>query len=327
MALAAISCVLTGAHAVADVAAGFVAYLAVIRAGAIWESIRRWSERIANSWREWRLGPVRVISHGTYAGVGGAVGLWIACWLGGAGNETAILLAAAAGLIGAGLWAQFIEGSPRLLRPFGYYGGLLGVVLGALAAPLAGSTVWLVLAVYSVAGPWIQSFGRLCCLVQGCCHGRPAAPETGIEYAHPRSRVCRLAELGGTPLHATPLYSILWNVPVAMATGRLWSLHTPMHVIGGVCLILSGLGRFVEEAYRGEPQTPIVGGLRLYQWLAIGSVVAGALVTALGHSAPAAGAGGSTWLTWSGGAVFGVLFWFALGVDFPDSDRRFARLV
>ncbi len=327
VALVAISCVLTGVHAVADVLAGFAAYWTVTHAAAIWERIRRRSERVANSWREWRLGPVRVINHGAYAGAGGAAGLWIACWLGGAGNETAILLAAAAGLIGAGLWAQFIEGSPRLLRPFGYYGGLLGVALGALAAPLTGSSVWLVLAVYSVAGPWIQSFGRLRCLVQGCCHGRPAAPEIGIVYTHPRSRVCRLAELGGTPVHATPLYSVLWNVLVAMAAGRLWSVHAPLHVIGGVYLILGGLGRFVEEAYRGEPQTPILGGLRLYQWLAIGSVVAGALVIALGRSAPAAAAGDPTWLTWLGGVVFGLLFWFALGVDFPDSDRRFARLV
>jgi hypothetical protein len=35
--------------------------------------------------------------------------------------------------VGAGLWAQFIEGSPRLLRPFGYYGGLLEFVEYTLA--------------------------------------------------------------------------------------------------------------------------------------------------------------------------------------------------
>ena len=37
-------------------------------------------------------------------------------------------------------------------------------------------------------------------------------------------------------------------------------------------LTASGMARFVEESYRAEPQTLIVGGLRLYQWLAIGSL-------------------------------------------------------
>lgn len=326
-ALVAASCVLTGMHAIADVAAAFAAYWAVARAGAVWERLRRWSERLANSWAEWRFGPLRAINHGAYTGAGAAVALWIMGGLAGPGHQAALLVAAAAGLVGAGLWAQFIEGSPRLLRPFGYYGGLLGVILGATAAPLAGGSVWTVLAAYSVAGPWLQSFGRLRCLVQGCCHGRPAAPGVGIVYVHPRSRVCALAGLGGVPVHATPLHSILWNLVVALATARLWTLGAPMQLIVGVYLILSGAGRFVEEAYRGEPQTPVVGGLRVYQWLALASLIAGALVTALGRGGAAPAAGGPACSAWLAGVVFGMVVWFAQGVDFPGANRRFSRLV
>jgi protein-S-isoprenylcysteine O-methyltransferase Ste14 len=326
-ALVAASCVLTGMHAIADVAAAFAVYWAVTRAGAIWERLRRWSEMLANSWKEWRLGPLRVINHGAYTGAGAAVALWIMGGLAGPGHQMALLVAAMAGLVGAGLWAQFIEGSPRLLRPFGYYGGLLGIILGALAAPLVGGSVWTVLAAYGVAGPWLQSMGRLRCLVQGCCHGRPTAQGVGIVYDHPRSRVCSMAGLGGVPVHATPLYSILWNMVVALATARLWTLGAPLQLITGVYLILSGAGRFVEEAYRGEPQTPLVRGLRVYQWLAIGSVIAGALVTALGRAGPAPAAGLAGWSAWLSGVAFGLVVWFALGVDFPASNRRFARLV
>jgi hypothetical protein len=32
-------------------------------------------------------------------------------------------------------------------------------------------------------------------------------------------------------------------------------------------LILSGVLRFMEEAYRGEPQTRRLAGLPIYQWL------------------------------------------------------------
>jgi hypothetical protein len=91
-------------------------------------------------------------------------------------------------------------------------------------------------------------------------------------------------------------------------------------------LILTGLGRFVEEALRGEPQTPIVGGLRLYQWIAILSVVVGAVFTLL----PSMGEAQPPQLSWLApitGFGFGVFTWIALGVDFPNSNKRFARLV
>jgi hypothetical protein len=269
---------------------------------------------------------VRVINHGAYAGLATFGGILIIGALVGRGNMAAVIFAASAGLVGSALWAQTIEGSPSLLRPFGFYGGLLGVSIGALAAPLFGTPIWLLLAACCVSGPWVQSVGRLRCLVQGCCHGSLAPAGVGISYAHQRSRVCRLSDLGGKPIHATPLYSILWNVVIALAMGRLWSLHVPLHFIGGVYLILNGLGRFVEEAYRGEPQTPVYRGLRAYQWVALATVVIGAVITAVASS-PGAPPPSWTWTTPVAALGFGLVSAFALGVDFPDSSRRFARLV
>jgi prolipoprotein diacylglyceryltransferase len=214
-----------------------------------------------------------------------------------------------------------VEGSPRLLRPFGFYGGLFAV----MAVSLLSSAPMLIMAAYCVGAPWLQSLGRLRCLVQGCCHGRPASPEVGIRYVHARSRVCRLAELKGVPLHPTQLYSILWNVAIAMVMTRLWVVHAPVSLIGGPYLILTGIGRFSEEAYRGEPQTPILAGLRLYQWIAIGTVVGGAAITALAPSGPAPAASFS-WEVLGIAAGFGAISTVLLGVDAPESDRRFARL-
>jgi len=277
--LVAASCVTTGAHALVDVAAGFVVFALLAWGARIWEALRRATERIANSWREWQWGGVRAINHGTYAGVGSFLALLIVGELAGPGHTAAVLLVAVSSLAGAAMWAQYIEGSPRLLRPYGYYGGVIGGVLGALAAPLVGTSAWLMLAAYSVAGPWVQSLGRLRCLVQGCCHGHPAPEGIGIRYHHPRSRVCRLSDWKDVPLHPTPLYSILWNGYVALAMLRLWSLHASLSLIAGLYLILTGLARFVEEAYRGEPQTPVYAHLRLYQWVAIASVAVGAVIT------------------------------------------------
>jgi len=320
------SCVTTGQNALVNVLAGLAIVGIVTRGAAFWEAIRSGAERIANSWREWRIGSVRIINHGIYVGLGGTFGLWIAGSLVGSGHQTAVLVAGFAAVVGAALWAQYIEGSSQLLRPFGYYGGLLGGILGALVAPLFGASAWLILAAFSAGGPWAQAMGRLRCLVQGCCHGRLAPDSLGIRYTHPRSRVCRLTAWAGLPLHPTPVYSILWNGFVASAIARLWILHAPLHLISGIYFILTGLGRFVEEAWRGEPQTPVFARLRLYQWAAVASVVAGALMTALGHGGPAP-TPHFEWRVLLASAVFGAFVWFAMGVDFPNSSRRFSRLV
>ena len=49
----------------------------------------------------------------------------------------------------------------------------------------------------------------------------------------------------------------------------------------------TALPGFAEEAYRGEPSTAVLSGLRLYQWLAIATALQGAALTAL-DSPPAA---------------------------------------
>ncbi len=323
----AASCVTTGMHTLADVLAGLAAALLVLRLPKAWEALRSTAERLANSWREWDLGAVRIINHGGWAALGTFAGITLASALAGEHGASAVLLVAFSGLAGAGLWAQFLEGSPRLLRPYGYYGGVLGVFLGAVLSRLfLGADPWVLLGAFAVAAPWIQAAGRVRCLVQGCCHGARAPAWVGIRYVHPRSRVCRLADLEGVPVHPTPLYSILWNAVPALLLARLWAVRAPLPVIVGAYLILTGLGRFVEESRRGEPQTPIFARLRLYQWIAAGTVAAGAVLTCLPAAVPTPAPEPSL-RALAAGAVFAVATWLALGVDFPRSNRRFARLV
>jgi prolipoprotein diacylglyceryltransferase len=139
------------------------------------------------------------------------------------------------------------------------------------------------------------------------------------------SRVVRLSDLGGVPVHPTPLYSMVWMLLVGFVLLRLWSLAAPLQLIAGTYFILVGLGRFVEEHYRGEPQTRVVAGLRLYQWLAIAFIPGGALMTVLGASAaPPAEFPTSSALYMS--LVVGVIVYVAYGVDLHRSNLRFTRL-
>jgi protein-S-isoprenylcysteine O-methyltransferase Ste14 len=321
-----VSCVTTGMHAVLDVVAGVVAYGLVRRAAPIWRALCRGAEAVANSWREWRIGPIRVLNHGIYAALGGVGGAAIACMLAGPEMSAWIVASTVVAIIGAGVWAQVVEGSTQLLRPYGYFGSLIGALLVSLGAMVAGHDPWLLLAAMSVGGCLTTALGRLRCLVQGCCHGRATSAAWGIHYRHPRSRVVRLSALGGIAVHPTPLYSALWAIASGLVLARMWWLAAPLPFIAGAALILAGLGRFVEEHYRGEPQTAQFAGLRLYQWLAIGLVVTGGAFTCVaGRTAPS-----PTVLEASLWPTLVLLFAFtmvAYGVDFPDSNRRFSRLV
>jgi protein-S-isoprenylcysteine O-methyltransferase Ste14 len=317
-----LSCLTTKAHTILDVVAGFVTYLLVANSRALWHAMLRVCERLANSWKEWRFGPVRIINHGGYAGAAVAVYIFLINGVLGPGHPMIASSIFLAGVIGAALWAQFIEGSPALLRPLGFYGGMIATIVVVLFVRSSGVSTWTVLAAVCFAAPALQGIGRLRCFVQGCCHGAPT--DQGIRYTHPRSRVVRIAGFAGMPVHPTQLYSMLGNLFTALVLTRLLTLRVTCGLLCGMYLILSGLFRFVEENLRGEPQTPVHFGLRLYQWLAVASIVSGAIITTL----PTPSVPGFHMYT---GAIWtalgcGLGGWFVSGVDFPESNRRFARL-
>lgn len=321
-----VSCVTTGMHAADDIVAGVAVALIALRAESAWELLRAWAERVANSWREATVGPVRFLSHSVWAATGSWLGLALFLVVAGPANLAPGLVLTAASILGAALWAQVVEGSPQLLRPYGYFGAALFAVIGFVVADVLGFDGWLLAAGFAVGGSVTQAIGRGRCLVQGCCHGAAAPAWLGIRFTHPRSRVTRLSDLGGTPLHPTQLYSMAWMLVVAAVLVRCWTLAAPLPFIVGGYFVLVGLGRFVEEHLRGEPQTAVVGGLRLYQWLAIGFVVGGAAVTVIpGAPAPALAVPTPPSLLAITG--FSLLAYAAYGMDFPRLSVRFSRLV
>lgn len=293
----------------------------------IWIFMRNTSEKIANSWKEWVFGNIRVINHGFYVGFGAFFGILLAGILAGKDYALALLVFAIIVTVFAALWAQIIEGSAKLKRPFGYYGGVVGILFGSLAVWAMGLNGWVIIGVGSVVMPWVQAVGRLRCLVNGCCHGRRSTnPVIGIRYYHPRSRVCNISGLRGELVHPTQLYSILWLFLVGLVLLALWNRNMSSPFIFGVYLILTSLGRFVEEAYRGEVQTPVIKGLHLYQWTAIFSAITGIIMTVI-HVEPAVIHPGFSPESVLVAVISGMFIFFAMGVDFPNSNARFSRLV
>ena len=133
--LIAASCLATGQHALIDVLAAAMILPIVLLLPAIYRWAVRLTQKLGNSFRARHLGPLRIINHSIYSGLAACAGILMVATLTGPGHLRAILVVAVCSVIGAALWAQIIEGSPRMLRPFGYYGSLVGAIGGAFCAP------------------------------------------------------------------------------------------------------------------------------------------------------------------------------------------------
>jgi protein-S-isoprenylcysteine O-methyltransferase Ste14 len=300
--------------------------VATLRLNRLWARVLGATERLANSWSARRIGPARVINHAVFAGLAGGVGAFIVVLVAGAEQVPAVCVLMLAGVIGAAIVGQLLVGSTSgLSRPFGYFGGLLGIAVAGAVLYAFNPSMPLVLAAFCFAGPWAQAIGRLRCIVQGCCHGAPSTSDPGIVVNNEHSRVA-LAGLRGARIYPTQLYSILGNVIIAAVLIGLWAAEAPLALIVGTYLVLAGLVRFVEEGYRGEPLTRVVAKLHIYQWFAVGMLVAG-LLAMMVPSAAAPPVGLSALLpALAVGMVFFAVCGFAMGVDFPESQRKFSRL-
>lgn len=321
-----VSCHVVGMHSLLDIAAGLVLAATALNIGHIGTAALRFAETVANDWRPIRIGPVlRVFPHGAYVFMAGMIGLTIAMAFA-PGDGSRLLVLPMAGLVGAGVWGNAVEGT-YFSRPFGFFGGLFGALAAAVALSLLGQIGVQTIAALAIGLPFGQAIGRLRCLAQGCCHGAAYSHGgSGLRYENPLSRVAQIESLAGKVLKPAPVASIGFNLLIGAALARMATDGLDAVVIVSAYLVLTGLGRFVEEGMRGEPQTPIWRGLSLYQWLCVALVGSGMAVVFLAN----AGALPSpAWPDARGVVMAAVvsLFWtVGLSVDWPWTGWRFSRL-
>ena len=320
------SCLLTGSHAAIDVIVGVPVALVCWHHKSIWEKTVRGAEALGNSWAAIEFGPLRIINHALWSAIAAGIGISLVLWMVGPHLAIETALVFTSGLIVAGAWGYWLEGSNRLSRPFGYYGFLFGAI-GALVvlAIFDRTTAQTIMAAFSCAAPLAQAIGRLRCLIQGCCHGRPTITAPGICITHPMSRVSALSELHGVRIHPTQLYSAAANLMIFALLWRQWECGATTTFIGGLYLILSSLARFAEEGYRGEKQTPYFFNLAIYQWLAVVLCLTGIGLSMIeGNSVHLAAT--LTKETIMGAVLAALLAALLMSIDFPKSQRRFSRL-
>lgn len=320
-----LSCITTGIHSILDVVAAIMVFILVVKRNSVWKKLNHICERIANSWSHVHLGSLRIINHSVYAGLAAFLGSLITAQL--SMNSSAFLIVCFCSVIGSALWAQLVEGSPKLLRPFGYYGSLVGGTAGLLLSSyFFDVNFFTLIGIIALAAPWVQAVGRLRCLVQGCCHGKIADKSLGIIYRNEHSRVCQISNLKEKSLHNTQLYSIVANILIGIVLLRIWYGGASPAVITGFYFILSGAARFVEEEYRGEIQTKIIYGLRFYQWLSVVSIITGILISSIKTNQNIAFVFNFNTEVILTSLTAGITWAFAMGMDFPKSNIRFSRL-
>jgi hypothetical protein len=321
-----LSCILTGSHAMVDVLGGVILGVLCWRHEQVWRWLVGCAESLSNSWTALQYGPIRIISHALWSGIAAMVGILIVVWLASPALIGEMVWVFTVALLSAGVWGYWLEGGTRLSRPFGYYGFLFGAIFGlSIVGFIDISATQCLMAAFACGAPLAQAIGRLRCLVQGCCHGRPVSDAFGIRVVNPNSRVTALSGLHGVPIYPTQLYSIVGNLLIFVCLWRLWHWEAPATFIGGFYLVLSSLARFFEERYRGEPQTLVIFDLSIYQWLAAILFLAG-IVVSMVNGMPVRIAGDMTWGGVLIALIAGLIAAFCMSVDFPFSQRRFSRL-
>ena len=148
----------------------------------------------------------------------------------------------------------------------------------------------------------------------------------GIRVWQSQSRVVALSGLKGEFILPTQVFSILFNLLLGILLLAVWSSQQfSASFIIGLYLVLTGIERFTEDAYRGEKQTRIAKGLRENQWIAIAVVGIGIIVTVL--PSPPIKVSGEFNPALCGTAISGGLITaFAMSMDFPKSKLKYSRL-
>lgn len=235
-----------------------------------------------------RLRGVTVATFGLFAGIGGAVGAWMAlARMHQAGLEparfgaTMFVLVPVLAIAGSRLFSAILEGEPILSSPrlllrkhgFCFQGGFVLATAGVCLTALAhGLDLLLVLDCFALAMPLGHAFGRLGCHTYGCCHGRPTRSPLALRYTNPESKAVWRSGLSGVPVHPTQLYSAAGNLALFALLAFLATRPLVAGQLAATYLVAGAAGRFAIEFLHGA-SAPSVGGLTPFQ------LVAGALAT------------------------------------------------
>jgi phosphatidylglycerol:prolipoprotein diacylglycerol transferase len=167
-----------------------------------------------------------------------------------------------------------------------FYGGLLGGFAAAYIFCRGFKISFLQTAdILAPAIPIGHAFGRIGCLLGGCCYGMEVDTSHPFTIIYPERTdgLEALAAPSGIPLLAVPIIEAVGNLIIAAVILSFSLLYKKKQA--GQCIALYGLlygvQRFVIEFFRGDSLRGVYGGVSTSQIISIGVVVASVAIFVL----------------------------------------------
>jgi prolipoprotein diacylglyceryltransferase len=143
----------------------------------------------------------------------------------------------------------------------------------ALLGRLLGRPVLPYLDISAIAVGCFLAFGRIGCLMVGCCHGRPA--RAGILYGLSHAKAGFSFDFVGVPLLPVQAIESAW-VFLIVAADSVWMARGSRPGEAFAAYVAAyAVERFILEYWRGDPHRPYWKGSSTAQWI---SAVSAALV-------------------------------------------------
>jgi len=135
-----------------------------------------------------------------------------------------------------------------------FYGGLIGASVGTILYSLVKKVkLWLLADVLAPSIALGYVFGRIGCLLNGCCYGAPCSLPWAIHYP-------QIHETHGAPVHPTPVYDSLLNLGFYFGLAWLFRRRKFDGQVFATYLIGYAVLRSTVEAFRGDYPQHYLGG-------------------------------------------------------------------
>jgi len=159
-----------------------------------------------------------------------------------------------------------------------FYGGLIGASLACiLFARRHKLPLWKLADIFAPSIALGYVFGRLGCLMRGCCYGRPCDLPWALRF--PVGHETHPAGMPATPVHPTQIYDALLSLGFYLALALLYRRKRFDGQVFATYLMGYALLRSFVEMFRGDYSTShLHGGLTPAHLVSIGIFVAGAVL-------------------------------------------------
>jgi Prolipoprotein diacylglyceryl transferase len=180
----------------------------------------------------------------------------------------ALAALAAAIFYALAMLTKIVTGEEKLV----FYHHMISLLAGvAVFLWLANRPILPYLDISALALGLFLAFGRLGCLMVGCCHGRPS--RLGVIYRREHARAGFPVCYTGTPLFPVQAVEAAYVAGIVAAGSWLMLRGSAPGAATAWFITAYGLGRFCFEQLRGDSERPYLAGFSEAQWTAILSVI------------------------------------------------------